>query len=243
MSLVEMLQVGAPSQRNIPGIVIAIVTNNKDPENLGRVKVMYPWRDSEDESDWARVMTFMAGSDRGGYFLPEVDDEVVVSFDGGDIEHPVILGSLWSTPKKSPDDNSDGENNRRIIKSRSGHIFRFDDKDGNEKIEVIDKTGNNSIVIDTAENTITVTSAKDIILKAPDGQVLIDAREINLKSSKATTIEAGTDIDIEASIGLSGKATNVKLKSSANTTLEAGVNMDVKASAILTAKGTMIQLN
>lgn len=243
MSLAEMLQSMAPEQRSISGIAMAVVTNNKDPNNLGRVKVKYPWRNIEDESHWARIMTFMGGKEMGGYFLPEVNDEVIVAFDKGDIDHPIIIGSLWSKPMPPPENNADGENNRRLIKSRSGHIFRFDDKKGKEKIEIIDKDGINSIVIDTAEDTITITSEKDIILKAPDGQVLIEAGEINLKSSKSTTVKAGKDFDTQASGNHSAKATQVKINASAAGKFEAGGPLDLKSSAIAQMKASLIKLN
>ncbi|HEY9664289.1 MAG TPA: phage baseplate assembly protein V, partial [Allocoleopsis sp.] len=168
MSLYELLktestQIGAKME----GVFIGIVTNNKDPEGLGRVKVKFPAREGEGESYWARIATLMAGQARGTFFLPEVNDEVLVAFEQSNINHPYILGCLWNGEDKPPDKNEDGKNNIRTIRSRSGHQITFnddadgkkekleiqtkgghrivlDDASGSEKIEIKDKTGKNS---------------------------------------------------------------------------------------------------
>ncbi|MBU0960029.1 MAG: phage tail protein, partial [Proteobacteria bacterium] len=126
-------------QNKIQGVVIGVVTNNEDPEGMGRVKVKFPWLSDEDESNWARVASPMAGKERGMYFLPEVDDEVLVAFEHGDMRFPYIIGSLWNGTEPPPASNDDGQNNVRMIKSRSGHVISLTDEDGKEKIEIIDK--------------------------------------------------------------------------------------------------------
>lgn len=199
MTLFDML-VGQEEQEGegIRGVAIAIVTNNKDPKNLGRIKVKYPWRDSEDESYWARCLTFMAGNEMGGYFLPEVKDEVLVAFQKGDIDHPVILGSLWSGKMKPPENNADGKNNRRLIKSRSGHLIVLDDTQGSEKIEVIDKSGKNLLSIDTSSNTIEINSNKDINLKAPKGKISLDCSQLEVKAKTTAKVESGGTMELKA---------------------------------------------
>jgi len=97
------------------GVVVGVVTNNKDPENLGRVKVKFPWLQESDESYWARIATLMAGPDRGTFFLPEVGDHVLVAFEHGDINYPFVLGALWTLKQKPPFNNADGKNNIRSI--------------------------------------------------------------------------------------------------------------------------------
>jgi uncharacterized protein involved in type VI secretion and phage assembly len=150
------------SKEGILGVVVGIVTNNQDPDGLGRVKVKIPRLSGDDESNWARIVSFMAGKERGSFFLPEVDDEVLVAFEYGNINIPYIIGSLWNGKDKPPISNDDGKNNFRIIKSRSGHLIRLDDTDGMEKIEIIDKSEKNSLSIDTADNKIMIKSEKDI---------------------------------------------------------------------------------
>lgn len=197
--------------QSVKGVAVAIVTNNQDSENLSRIKVKYPWREAEDESDWIRIATVMAGPDRGTYFLPEVGDEVLVAFENGDIDHPFIIGALWSSAKTPPEANPDGKNNRRLIKSRSGHLVILDDKEGSEKIEIIDKSGKNLITIDTAANKITLTSEKDIEIKAPKGKVSIEAMEFELKSQAATKIQAGANMDIKTNAVMTMQGSLVKI--------------------------------
>lgn len=199
MTLFDMLvgQEEAEGQ-GIRGVAIAIVTNNQDPENLGRIKVKYPWRDSEDESYWARCVTFMAGKEMGGYFLPEVEDEVLVVFENGDLDHPVSIGSLWSGKMKPPETNADGKNNRRLIKSRSGHRIVLDDTQGSEKIEIFDKSENNLLRIDTSSNTIEISSNQDIKLKAPKGKISLDCLQLELKAKTTAKLESGGSMDLKA---------------------------------------------
>jgi len=165
----------------IYGVVVGLVTNNQDPDGVGRVKVRFPWLSDQDESYWARIAAPMAGKDRGVYLLPEVDDEVLVAFEHGDIRRPYVVGALWNSKDTPPASNDDGKNNIRIIKSRSGHVVKLNDEDGKETIEIIDKSKKNSIVVDTAKNTITIASDKDISLKASNGSITLDAKKILVK--------------------------------------------------------------
>ena len=153
------------------GAVVGIVTNNNDPDRLGRVKVKFPWLSAGDESAWARLAVPMAGNARGVCFLPEIDDEVLVMFDRGDVRLPYVIGALWNGKERPPVDNADGKNNLRVIKSRSGHVIRFNDEAGKETLEIVDASGGNRVVIDTANKTITVTSGQDIVLSAPEGAI------------------------------------------------------------------------
>lgn len=195
----------------IHGVVPGVVTNNEDPENLGRVKVKFPWLSGEDESHWARLATPMAGPERGLYFLPEVDDEVLVAFEHGDVRFPYVLGSLWNGKDAPPATNDDGKNNVRVIKSRSGHVIRLNDEDGSEKIEIIDKSEKNSLVIDTAENTITITTDKDLVLSAAQGTIKLDAKNIELTSSADTKIESGAGMDVKASATMNVQGSTVNI--------------------------------
>jgi uncharacterized protein involved in type VI secretion and phage assembly len=145
----------------IYGVVVGVVTNNKDDSGMGRVKVKFPWLSDQDESYWARIAAPMAGKERGFYFLPEVEDEVLVVFEQGDVRFPYVIGALWNGKEKPPAKNEDGKNNIRVIKSRSGHVIRLNDEDGKEKIEIIDSK-NNSIIFDTANNSITIKTDKEL---------------------------------------------------------------------------------
>lgn len=211
MSITGILEQGKRTESKIYGVVVGIVTNNKDPDSLGRVKVKIPRISGEDESNWARVISFMAGKERGAFYLPEVDDEVLMAFEYGDINIPYVIGSLWNGKDKPPITNDDGKNNFRIIKSRSGHIIRLDDTDGKEKIEIVDKTEKNMIVIDSKENKISITSEKDIEISAPKGKVTIDAKEIEAKSSSSAKVEASSTMDLKASGTMTVKGATVNI--------------------------------
>lgn len=142
------------------GLTIGLVTNNRDPEGMGRVKLKFPWLSEQEESTWARISSPMAGDGRGFFYLPEINDEVLVAFEHGDIHRPYVLGVLWGKdkPPLSAEEAVGGDKkvNKRILKSRSGHRIILDDTAGQEKIEIIDKSGNNSVIINTTTNNITI---------------------------------------------------------------------------------------
>lgn len=168
----------------VHGVVVAIITNNRDPDGLGRVRLRFPWLSDSDESDWARVASFMAGKERGALFLPEVDDEVLVAFEHGDPRFPFVLGALWNGKDKPPADNADGKNALRMIRSRSGHEIRLVDADGGEKIEIVDKSGENKIVIDAVNRSVTVS--------APNGKIRLEASQIEIEGSGPVKIRGAT---------------------------------------------------
>jgi uncharacterized protein involved in type VI secretion and phage assembly len=188
------------------GVTIAVVTNIKDPDGVGRIKVKFPWLSTDDESPWARVLTPMAGDDRGFYFLPEVDDEVLVAFEHGDMAFPYILGGLWNGKDKPPEKNDDGENNKRLIKSRSGHKIILDDTEDKEKIIIEDKTGKNKIVIDCENNAMTIEVEKDlkieakgkVNIKSKDDDMTLECKNLQIKTQQACKIQAGSDCQVEA---------------------------------------------
>lgn len=180
------------------GVTIGVVTNNQDPDKLGRVKVRFPWLSDQDESHWARVVSPMAGPERGLFCLPEVDDEVLIAFEHGLAEFPYVLGSLWNGKDKPPTANEDGKNNLRFIKSRSGHIIRLDDTDGSEKIEIIDKSGKNSVVINTKENSMTITAEADITIQSGKGKLILSGNGVEITSKAALKLEASQNMDIKA---------------------------------------------
>jgi uncharacterized protein involved in type VI secretion and phage assembly len=207
------------------GVVVAIVTDNKDTKEQGRVKIKFPWMGDEAGEAWARLATLMGGNNRGTVFYPEVGDEVLVVFEQGNLNYPYVIGVLWNGVDKPPEKNSDGKNNIKMIKTRSGHIIKLDDTDGSEKIEIIDKTEGNKISIDSANNKISIVCAGDIELLASDGKIIIDATEIEIKSS--TTV----------------KTRDIEIKPSGSAKIEASSGMDLKASGTMNIKGATVNIN
>lgn len=198
-------------EEKVPGVVIGIVTSNHDDKNLGRVKVKFPWRDEKGESHWARIASPMAGKERGLVFLPEVEDEVLVAFNHGNINDPYVIGGLWNSTDKPPETNQDGKNNIRMFRSRSGHEVIFndnastkeekieihtsgkhtiilDDSSGKEKIEIKDKTGSNRITIDSVKNAIEIECGAQLKIKANIVEIEGTA-SVTLKSSGPLTIQ------------------------------------------------------
>lgn len=212
MSLLDLMQPGEQRSEQIQGVANAIVTNNQDPEHMGRVKLKFPWRSGTDESYWARIATLDAGKSRGSFFLPEVGDEVLVAFEMGSIDHPYVIGSLWNGKDTPPGTNADGKNNIRTIKSRSGHELIFDDDKGkeivtlrtkaghrivlddtkgSESIKIVDNTGSNSIVIDTVKKEMRLESAMKLILKS---------QTIEIEAESMLTIKAGGNLTIQGAM-------------------------------------------
>ena len=185
---------------HIYGVVVGIVKSNT-LDALGRVEVKLPGLSDTEIGHPARLVTLMAGNEYGTFFLPQVKDEVLVAFEGGDITRPYVLGALWNGKDKSPDTNANSQNNLRFIKSRSGHLVRLDDTGGAEKIEIIDKSGGNSITLDTARNTITIKAAQDIIIEAAQGTIRLDAKNVEIVSWAATGVLAKGGLSLDGSPG------------------------------------------
>jgi len=214
MSILDALANDSRSENKTYGVAAGLVTNNQDPHGLGRVRLKFPWLSDENESDWVRIATFMAGNQRGGYFLPEVGDEALVAFEHGDINRPYVIGFLWNGVDKPPEANSDGKNSIRTITSRSGHEIIFnddadqkqekleihtkaghtivlDDSAGAEKIEIKDKTGSNSILFDSVQNSISVESAM---------QLKIKSQMIEIEAGTTMTIKAGATLTLQGAL-------------------------------------------
>lgn len=200
-----------PASRRIYGVVIGIVTNNQDDEGLGRVRVRFPWLQENEESAWARVAAPMAGNARGAYFLPEVEDEVLVAFEHGDVRFPYVIGALWNGKDSPPESNGDGKNNIRSITSRSGLVIRLDDTQGSEKIEISSQDGKNSIVIDVAQQKLVLSADSDISIESQNGKVLIAGQGIELSSKAAVKIEAQSGMDLNASGQMTIKGSTVNI--------------------------------
>jgi uncharacterized protein involved in type VI secretion and phage assembly len=183
------------------GILIGVVADLEDPDGLGRVRVRFPYLNNQ-LSNWAKIASPMAGKNRGLFLRPEVDDEVLVAFEMGEPRRPYVLGALWSnvdTPP--PDDGNAKENNWRFFQSRSGHIWKFDDTKGAERIEVIDKSGKHKIVIDSSGDKIQIIcDSGNIEIKATGGKVQIDATEVEIKASASMKLEADGEMTIKGSV-------------------------------------------
>jgi phage baseplate assembly protein V len=187
-----------------------MVTDNDDPDKLGRVKVRYPWMDDQQASDWIHVASAFAGDQRGLFFVPQADDQVLVAFAYGRVDRGYVIGSLWSKQDKPP---SDGARAKCTIKTRSGHAITLDDTDGSELISIVDKSGKNKITLDAANNKIAIESGGDFSIKA-QGKLTIEASDdVSIK---------GANVTVEASNKLAAKGTQMALNGSAGVNVNDG---------------------
>jgi uncharacterized protein involved in type VI secretion and phage assembly len=180
------------------GIVIGIVADLDDPEQLGRVRVRFPHLNDE-LSDWSRLASPMGGKDRGWFLRPEKEDEVLVACEHGDPRRTYVVGSLWSKADPPPtDDGKKVDNNWRFFRSRAGHVMKFDDTSGAERIEIVGKGDQHKLVIDVSGKKIEITcSSGDVAISAPAGKVSIDASQVEIKAKSSMTLEAGSAMTIK----------------------------------------------
>jgi uncharacterized protein involved in type VI secretion and phage assembly len=221
MSVVDLLTDEHERQRQtqrVVGVAVGVVTNNQDPQGLGRVRVKFPWLSDGTESDWTKVVSFMAGNNRGAVFLPEVNDEVLVAFEHGDVNFPYVLGGLWNSKDPPPEKNQDGRNNVRKIRSRSGHEIAFhDDKSSQqEQLEIRTNAGHSILLSDAV-------GVEQVVIKDKSGNNLVKIDSLT------------NSISMESSMKISIKSQIVEI--------EAGTIMTIKANGVLTIQGTVVKLN
>jgi len=195
------------------GVVVGVVTNSDDPNNMGRVKLKFPWLSDDAESNWARIASVGAGPDCGFFVVPQVGDEVLVAFEHGDFNYPVILGGLWNGQDKPPEDGTGASSGEkplvRVIQSPNGHkIIMYDDAE--KKIEIITTDGRSITLSD---------KDRKIIVKTSNVDMTIDDSDLKIK---------GVNISIEADA-------QIKIKASAG--------IDIESSAVTNIKGSVINLN
>jgi uncharacterized protein involved in type VI secretion and phage assembly len=183
-------------------LVVGIVSDTKDSQGMGRVKVTIP-EYKQFGAPWARVAAPMAGNDRGCYFPVQAEDQVLVALvsNARDITcEAFVLGVLWNGKHRPPADNRQGESDVCVIKDRSGNQIRLSDAEGDKSIEII--SGENSIRIDKENNSLTILSnTGDIVISAPNGTIVLDAKTLVAAATDKATLEGGTT-DVSGANGL-----------------------------------------
>lgn len=176
------------------GVYPARVIDNVDPQGLGRLLVQVPWSAEGAEKGtqaWARLATFMAGAKRGAWFIPEVDDEVLVGFAGGDPRQPYVLGSLWSETAPPPEAmDVPGENNRKALVSRQGLRITLDDAAQQEAVSIETPGGQRLILQDGAASVEIEDSGGNRIVFEPSGISIQAASKVTISAS-VVEIDAG----------------------------------------------------
>jgi uncharacterized protein involved in type VI secretion and phage assembly len=162
----------------INGVVIGLVTNVQDPTQNGRIKVHFPWLDDQHETDWIRIATMMGGNGRGSFFMPEVNDEVLVAFDHGDVRFPYVVGFMWNGKDAPPSSDT----RLRVIRSVNGHQIRLYDpvvsRGDQGYIQIKDAHGN---LIELANARITIQSVGTLEIKA--NNIIINGRPVALATA------------------------------------------------------------
>ena len=153
--------------KQYPGVVTAIVKSLNDPEGQGRIELQFPWLSESLRSSWAPVATPLAGKQRGVFFMPAIDDEVLVAFEHGRFEHPYIVGYLWNGVDTPPESNPDN----RVVVTPGGHTLRFEDGDGGKKV-ILKSSSGQTITLDDSDGSITLEGGQRM-LKMSNGVVQI----------------------------------------------------------------------
>ena len=236
---------GAPADR-IGGVVRGIVTNIQDTDGgMCRGKVKFPRLSDDFESDWARTVQLGAGKSRGFQVLPEVDDEVLVAFEHGDVNHPLVIGGLHNGVDLPPSALADvvvgGQVVKRQFSSRLGHVLSFDDQgiDQGTGITLVTADGKTSIVLGGSGSGIAVTSTRDVMVSAAGAAVTISGdQKVSLSSQGDITVAAGGDLNLQAPQG------NVNVQGGQQVAIQAqmGATLD-GGGGLAQVSGSMVQLN
>lgn len=230
------------------GLVIGVVTNLKDDENLGRVKVKFPTLGGATESNWARLVSVGAGNQYGVDVRPEIGDEVVVGFEGGDTRFPFVLGGLWSGKNKHPDTTvlDNGKVKKRLWQSVAGHSIVFGEDSGTAAtfgITMQTKTGKAKLHLTDEKITLEADAGNEMVIKGGGSEITFGKNgALAIKCTKLS-IAAQQAIEVKSSGGdVSLKGMNVKGEGTAGFELK-GAMGKVESSGPLTVKGAIVQIN
>ena len=206
------------------GLHTGIVTDIEDASGEYRVKVRLPLVNENDEGVYARVATLDAGNNRGTFFRPEIDDEVLVGFMNDDPRHPVILGMLHSSNKAAPWE-PENDNPKKGYVSRSGIKISFDDE---KKCLLMETPGNRILEMDDDAGTISIKDANG-------NKIIMDSNGITIESAKNLVLKAGKSISLSAP--------KVSMKADATMSVEGSGSTSVKSGGVTEIKGAIVKIN
>jgi uncharacterized protein involved in type VI secretion and phage assembly len=215
-TLLGLGTVAAPSSRPsasgppIPGVVIGQVTDNNDPDDMGRVKVKLPWLSDSYESDWCRMSQLGAGPDSGAVWVPEVNDEVLLAFEFGDLRRPHVIGSLYNGRDKPCLGNGlfdTGKVKRRGFVSRAGHRLVFLDDSGQLGIALISADGSCKLALDQTDGEIRIHCQGKVTIDTEQGEIALRSGgdlSVNAQGNLKLTASSGIDIESDGSVTIKG---------------------------------------
>lgn len=183
----DLLQSLSPSNTLKPGqtCLIGIVSDNKDPKEWGRIRVKFPTLTEQHMSNWARVVSIGAGSDQGVDWLPEINDEVLVAFEHGDIHRPYVIGGVWNgkdaPPAKVEDTIVDGKVRLRTLKTRTGHQLQFieEDKGKSKKGVYLDTVYGHHLYLNDSEKFSELSTKEKYLLRLDDREQYAELKTKN----------------------------------------------------------------
>lgn len=209
----------------------AIVKDNKDPEKLGRIRVQFIWQELQDESlltPWLRITQAHGGDNKGSYFIPEIDEEVMVGFENGNAEKPYVIGTLYHG-KQHPGSNWYGDSNDiKAIRTRNGHTIEIHDKDPGGFIRIYDNEKENYILtFSTDDKLIKMESTGNIEMYAEKDIIMHAKNNIEMTADKDMIRKAGENIDEDAGKNITVDAgDNIAVTAGKDMTEEIGKNME-----------------
>lgn len=253
-------------QEPFAGPVPAVVKENNDPKKLGRVRVKFLWH-QDALSPWIRCVTSYSGKDRGFYFVPEVNEEVLVDFESGNPDYPIVVGSLYHG-KNDFAEHYDADNRYKVLRTIGGNEILFDDKVGEESITITNSTkkvkntikitvdGDGKIILSTkgdielnAEANIKMNAKKDFEIAVQGAMSIkvkkdfkVQSMKTEMKSDQATEVSAGTALKLKATTDASLEGMKTEIKAQAQASL-GGAMTEVKASGPLTVQGAIVKIN
>ncbi len=176
------------------GVFPALVTDIKDPDGQGRVKIKLPWSPDSSGSDyeaWARLATMMAGSNRGSWFVPDTNDEVLVAFEAGDPSRPYVVGGLWNGSDSPPQSmDGGGQNNIKLLRSRNGVKITLDDQSGQEKF-IVETPGGQKITLKDGPGVVEIVDSNGNTIKLESSGVTITASAKMTLNASTFELNAG----------------------------------------------------
>lgn len=219
----------------------AVVKDNKDPEKLGRVRVNFFWQEGHLMSPWIRIAWPYAANERGFYFIPEIEDEVLVDFEGGDAEKPFVVGSMYHGKNKPHKKWPDNKNSFKGIVTKSNLRLEFDD---DKKITTIDTPGGNKIVISDDEKSILLSDQnRNTVELKPEGITLDSPKDIKITSKSKITIDAMTGVDISSKSDVKITGLNISQNANVSFTAKGNFSAELSAAGQTTVKGAMVMIN
>ncbi|MGH3695401.1 MAG: VgrG-related protein [Pseudonocardiaceae bacterium] len=230
------------------GVVIGVVSDCRDPEKQGRVRLTFPWLNDNYVSDWARTVQPGAGKNRGAVIVPEVNDEVLVAFEQGSFQRPYVLGGLHNgvdtLPKGDVElvNSSAGTIDRRAFVSRTGHALEMlESTSGAQGIKI--RTGNGKLFLDLdqkqtkitvhCDGTVTVEAKQGVTVDAGTGTLRLQGQDVTIAGKAGVKVDGGGgEVKVSSSTKVSVEGAMVSVNGSGTTEVKGGAMCNIQAAIV-----------